>query len=800
MAIIDANNQYLLRSVPYRTLGQSFGDIVAKYCVNEVLALQDNDGKFQITDNPLKSKHFSKNIKIIDKQEIGKTDDNKYLNVKYQFDIPEIGRVDIVRKAEIKERFGSRTSIWPKFKTNTQTNNWQFYYLGSNDSQITRNGAFTFKIWGLKTDGNSGWLLSEQLAFGKNYELHGVPKYLVLFEKHDDDMIEKGSINIELVDAPVGGTSFRLALDFGTSHSCVYATDNNNNDIGNFFSLSKPHSSDLLKDIIDPKTPEDIYEQFYFLGCLAAKSARDDSNVVPSELKLHGGREHKEKAPSNIATGIHHLAILPMNFANNAAEMDVKSKSTLGGFKWGMKGVVIPAFQDSNKIGELTKLFNKGLLRQALAMLRFQGYDQLTTFRATYPESFNGTQIRTYATALTTALNEVQKETGFSLANPIPIGGLSNLKGGQQVTPDHHGLISESIAALTKVAAQNLNAYAVTLVLDMGGGSTDIAAYVSPSYFRRKNLGIELPSNLTDSIVYAGHDILEILAIKEIVELADKTSFDVLETELQNPKYSEGEKQQLRTEGWLRILKVVMRNLEDVQRLQMALAHDPELGKRMRARVQLFYNGIFEYIRQLILAYDAKLQPLILAYNAEQKNGAEFGKWDLNILLLGNGWRLADFIFPIDSECGACNGIKDYLKSLSAGISLSISFPNDPNCSVKQAIAKGALLYPPPNFIANQSLCGFSGLYMNNGKHGLIEPLERTDKIMQVSNLDALPTRFIQVIGNSEDAKDTINDKIISEFDGYINDPQILGGTFTVSPMRHFLELVWKPAVKKYDQ
>lgn len=801
VGVIDTSSQYILQTVPYYTLGRSFDDIVTDYCVDEVLALQNSDGKFQITDNPLKSEYFA-DIKIISKPEIISNTDDKHLKVRYQLKLPNMGLVNVIRKAKIMEYFGSRTSIYPKFKANT----WQFYYIGSNDSPITRNDVFTFKIWGCKkANGELGWLLDEQLTFGRNYELQGIPEYLVLFEKNGTEMSEKGAINIDLVESEAaGGVPFRLALDFGTSHSCVYATTNNNDPIGGF-DLSKPNTNDrsLLKDIIVHQAAEDIYEQFYFLGCLAAKSATHDHNVIPSELKLHGNEEHRKRAHLNIAKGIHHLAMLPMNFANNAAEKDVKKNATLGGFKWGMKGVVIPAFQDKTSIVDLTKLFNKDLLRHALAILRWQGYDKLVTFRATYPESFNDTQITTYAGALTRVLEDVQSETGFSFADTDKTFQLKDLKEHKQATSDSHGLISESIAALKTVAmedkAQQLHLYGITFVLDMGGGSTDIAVYISQPYFDNRGLSnITLPRKLTDSIVYAGHDVLEMLATQEIVKISDEASFNELEQDLIDGNFSEEEKHRKRAEGWLRILKIAMRNTENVEKLQLALAHDPEFEAKTLTKVALFYQGMFEYVRQLIFAYDAALK---------QQN---VNDWHLNILLLGNGWRLADFAFPLKGDGGArgaINGMTEYLSSINTTISRSISFPDNSSCSVKQAIAKGALMYDPlkDNFMANHELCGFAGLNMTQGQQtithdSLIAPFAKDSEIIQIKDLDSLPIEFNSMLEKIDEAKGEINSKINSEFKAYNQKVRGTDKSFIISPMRYFLELVWKNAVKKYDQ
>ena len=64
----------------------------------------------------------------------------------------------------------------------------------------------------------------QPLHFDHNYELFGRPDKLVLYQNIEGKYREAGIFNIALDDLPQEQQSqFKLALDFGTSHSCVLA-------------------------------------------------------------------------------------------------------------------------------------------------------------------------------------------------------------------------------------------------------------------------------------------------------------------------------------------------------------------------------------------------------------------------------------------------------------------------------------------------------------------------------------------------------------------------------------------------
>ncbi|MFA7238892.1 MAG: hypothetical protein WC091_02175 [Sulfuricellaceae bacterium] len=841
LSIPDTSGQKVVIA-PLEVLSQSIDGILDEYCVNEVLVLQnDPDGPFQVPDSPLKSEYLGQMEAKLLKHHLITEVEVPYLQVEYQIDLPDFGAIQLTRKGKICPQFRVQAALWPNFKAP----GWQFYYLGSTDSRATDDDQYRLAIFGRKDNGPLTALgITDPkvltLHFGRNYELHGIPEFLVLFEKEKatsgklaSGYREMGAIQICLgtPKKTLENKHFCLGLDFGTSHSCVYATETNTARNVIPLDVSTP-TRDLVMNVIlfPPDGDKILGEGFMFLGCLSAKAAQQDHNVAPSEFKVLN--TNQGEAAERIDNGIHNLSGLPMEFSSRDAEDNIKEYGSLGGFKWGGRNSDLTGSPFEGKFHELSIAFNKELLRKAFALLRCEGYSKLDTFRATFPESFRSSQIIEYARDLAVIIPQIGAETGINCTGLSQEGllefnrhasGETELIGSLSNTS--HGLLSESLAALMAAQAHQQEAIVgqgLCMVLDMGGGSTDIAAYVPVDYLE----GMDVPPSLTDSIRYAGHDVLEILAKPEIAKILNG-EVPLIDT---SPR------------GCIKVLKVAMRDKVAVRRLRLSFIGDEQFEPEVRQNIQLFYKGLFEYTRQLVLTYHAFLQK------------QNIDKWDLSVVLLGNAWRLADLVFEAHDTgdtgdaMGIIEAMEDYFQQhLPQEIKVQITFPSNHMFSVKQAIALGALKYLPTRnpFAGNggkgkkAKRFGFAGLDLTNCEEKNQKPHRNHSEIIEecnttqsvelsppskesppvqtyefieefttqlaelkppkVKDLNKLPTQpFIEELArrvpNVDAAKQAvhhINARIKEEWEEHNRSDHRL----ILSPMRYFLEEVWKPTI-----
>jgi len=782
--LLDKHNETIFQ-VPLIHLLYSAQQLIAEYCVSEVAVVALGEG-FRPADSPLKSAYIGK--QGINAELIAQTRDSQDRPaVRYNLSLGQHGVLDSVFPARVMESFSTHTEIWPNFKTQ----NWKIYFLASatsNDNLVRDYGFSVFDEAGNRV----GYA---NRSFTHNHEIHGTPEFLVMEFIKDKEPRELGMFNFGLNSLAVSDKFLNLAVDFGTSHSCVYATTTNDESARIALDISKP-SEKLGRLVFDHPAVKKTFlvENNTFLPGYCGLAQTTDNSVLPTEFRLIGSPKRND-----LKAGVKSFDIIPMRFPEASLEERLRTSNILlGGFKW--PGALNGTDFEREETG-LTQEYLRQFLLVSTAMLKSMGYGRLTMFRATYPEAFSYAQRMTYTEALTETLNTVLAETGFSyVGTPIlEAQQLLEIASSQMsdtqrssLQKDSSGMVSESMAALLSASSRDYNFFAergICIVMDMGGGTTDIAAYFSPGSGKRD--ASKSIDSITDSVRYAGHDLLRLLATPQIIN-------NILKSNQWDGKDEN---------SCFDALKVLVRDPEHFKRLKNNFSNSEYLPET-RERMQLFFEGLFEYIRLLTLAYQKSL-------------AADGQKWVINIALFGNAWKLSELAYhtreqPFD---GFINYFKNYLNAaLGQNQDIHIRYEGLRDASIKEAIAAGALRFNALDrqFVTPKEHASLAGLDMVchpiNGKDFDVpydDFLAGFDRLqfdqntpVTVKSLASLRERPLMETlriryGKRDD--EWITHQVAAAINQAIREPWIMPGVreaMKFSPMRLFLEQVWKETVK----
>lgn len=827
---VDDNENFILRlaggrceSISVKRVEKARHEILQAAQLDHLLVLEDfvgNDIVYQIPDSPLTTNN-SGTAHLLDHSAVYKNADGQNcMKLTYQVNLPEGQFIESYQALVVA--LNVQQVIFPNFKAD----DWKLYFAGGwiIDARLRNQETpvYAYDLYEIQADGTkkkvqyiqNGEVLDfvKPLHFDRNYELYGRPDILVLkhYVKDQHGVMsyrEAGVFNIKLEKGQSElKNSFKLALDFGTSHSCIVALDASDQLIRHVDFTRLRGSNDLLCRVLStPRGDEFLFDYLRFLAPFAAKESDSklDRNVLPSEFYRNPEQNKIENRPvENIDDGIRFLSILPMQFASEDTESLIKDVGAIGDYKWGankgassLTGTVYERMED-----KLSHQYIKQMLRMALAFLRSQGYGSLATFRATYPEAFSSDHINVFAKTLEDIFKQLQLETGLTTHQAVTSTALLELNAiiqGEKtvrdtnVDQDSHGLVSEAMGALE--SAKKEEGYVLTdkqlqIVLDMGGGSTDVAVFLRKD---KLNLAadVELPWQLTDSIRYAGHDVLQVLSTSNLVSELDR--------EFQVDSSKDRRSQQRQRMG---VLKLAMRNARKMSELKTGFVS----GKfeQEQENTQYFFEGLFEYTRQLILSYQA----LLSQYQNEPLS--------IGVVLLGNGWRLGSLVYEsTDQEPikGLIKGMSSYLnKNLSNIAELDIVFPVSGEVSVKESIAYGSLLYDPrlTKRMGNKdnekfSFVGTTQLSKRSEYQGFLPHISlktrSSEPFVQAEQLPQFPQD-----ANFEERLNLVNGWegkglhfTRSELNGHWEKQWAISRDkfILMSPMRDFLEVVWKEQV-----
>ena len=773
-----------------------------------------NKYQYQYPDSPLSIKKHGATAKRIDETPLLFAEKQDKIKLRYLITLD--GHQFIQEEIATVVRLQVQNVIFPNFKAE----GWKLYFAGATPTEnydlynvkfpqyayhlYEHNGNKSSRVQYIQNGEKLAFEEQQPLHFDHNYELFGRPDKLVLYQYINGKYQEAGIFDIQLRDLPKElKSSFKLALDFGTSHSCVLAWDASNDgstDLIRQIDFTRLNDEDnLLKKVFTTvKGDQVLFDEFNFIAPFAAKTSQDslDKSVLPTEFRYKKQFEH-EQPVENIDRGIRYLTILPMHFKAESALNAIKDNGAIGDFKWGIRAAKnIRERVYAGRENLLSDQYVKQILRMALIFLRHAGYTDLKTFRATYPEAFSQGQIRRFAEKLEDIFKQLKEETGVSIGNAeVTEDALIMMKNKIQgkstpvrLTQHSHGLVSEAIAALE--AAKETESHALKekglqIVLDMGGGSTDVAVFLQKEKAGLSHVDADLPWRITDSLRYAGHDVLQLLSTPNVIGELDKNSNDSL-------AYRVG------------VLKLAIRDNKTINSKLVDGFIDNRF-KDEKQDAEAFFEGLFEYTRQLILSY----QNLVAQYTEQPLS--------VGIVLLGNGWRLGRLIYTEAeqrSPIGALRSVmQDYIVKGLDGLdekNIDILFPVDKKVSVKESICHGALHYNPrnDNYVSNAHNKRFSFVattqlsYTQDHIAGFLEQQssEFRDKNRDIEIVEFIKfpeyskfnTRLEKIKGwegnIQQYMKSTLNESFMDQWRS--DEEDIL-----INPMRDFLEVIWKKYV-----
>ena len=405
---------------------------------------------------------------------------------------------------------------------------------------------------------------------------------------------------------PAAG-NLRVSLDFGTTHTCLGIWDGNQH--------KNLVLQDLTVDILGMHYFDEIeYKKMPFLPTFGG-----DCKVLPSELVFMPEYMH----PKYLAGFIKYFILPDMACA-------IRIPTTVYEFKWHAHG------KFSGHQGDLVKTYLKIVMQMALANLRKQHNTQSVDIVATYPLAFDKTRHTNYKNWLSELIGGLIQETGMGIQ--LAVTTVENRK----------ELIGESYAgkALFIVPPP-----AAELVVDVGGGTTDIALLVGNDILA------------LDSVKYGGEVFLRYLAMRDLFPQVRKEEIQFLN----------GARDALALQKAIRITGSIRGIFDEYP--------DDERSK-VEAALGRFFDGLLEYLKVLLVC------------NNLQKN--------IFLYPMGNGWR---FIEGMSHVSNIRSFIEEWFSRRNIQLTANVS---DTISRLKEGLVIGAneivlqnVYDPPPDFIDN---------------------------------------------------------------------------------------------------
>lgn len=518
--------------------------------------------------------------------------------------------------------------LWPNFAAKE----WKLYLLGSSigitdSTRPVLDIKFVFYDKEAKpieaVSGHDRTARFEELEIYRNHELDGRPRWVELVRNGKGlgmHLIDLGT------DLETDGAPCNVAFDFGTSHSCALVMSN---DKLISLRLGRDEFRQNCKPLFDlSKLEEDLTGKPNFLPTVTGKQ---QSAVLPTELnyfyrsddgQLNGSRK------TNLQTkGIAACASLPMQFRTPEIRADMFTE-VAGDFKGPGFNRIPEKFREADH--ELRENYIRQYLMMLFAELRtYQGqaFGKISSFHVTYPLAFQPNYRDGYVELVSRIIADLTEKTGITYS----------MNGDKGTDKKPCSRVSESVAALHAVYPTPGKGF--YLVLDMGGGTTDVAAVVVGDDASKPE------AVLVDSLRYAGHDVLDMLR-------TDNALMDSLYPPDPNPAKA-NEAITVRPE----LLKNWIRDAGKFDEIVRALGRKEKGGWKydtVRGRIEGFFTGICVYAIRLAQAF---------------KN-AHPGIDTMNVVLLGNGWGLAKLIYGDNPD----KAIAEVLVSeaTSAGVGIKI--------------------------------------------------------------------------------------------------------------------------------
>ena len=431
------------------------------------------------------------------------------------------------------EEFAWSSGVWPSFRAD----DWS-YYIAGGDFHAARELS-DFDLKGNPLNGEKfelvfygetqkeGKKVFAELGRVKNtvpIKLHGVPRSVELVL--DGQVL--GSIPIQLTQENKARASCSIALDFGTSNTCMALKRNDKTIISLPLLAGEPLADDgtPLPDFTwsagnlktggaaNRKYRHQILPTLFFqsFNQKAIKgSGKVEVRSIPSELLFVSGLHGKATAKAYVSrtdlkkytdfgakeslvledhSGVPIVSPLWTPFPPNVddtARQNIINDSNDGtyveGFKW-------PSELHGNLQQSFRAVYLENILVSCFATLRQMGFAKTDDIIATYPGAFHDDLRKVYAADLTEIISYLSDQCGVIVDK-------------QKIS-----LRSETIAALSSCHRGDED---ISLTIDMGGGTTDIGLII-PGMQKTASDDIQsedTPVSYMASLRYAGNDLLK---------------------------------------------------------------------------------------------------------------------------------------------------------------------------------------------------------------------------------------------------------------------------------------------------
>ncbi len=492
----------------------------------------------------------------------------------------------------LKKADGGKASIllWPSFKAKGWNVNYAFFAPSPTSAGLSINL--------IKNNFN----VAEQLGQNEGCQID----FPVEFIEIDRNGTPLGIFRDSRPQIGDGGQGITISLDFGTSHTTIGIEEDGNYKLLDFDDLTH----DILgTDYYQTDPAMDILRRNCFW--LPTTSFNRNLATLPSELLFADANLKPEGDPA-LKAPIKNFTIPHSQF-----ERDNAHRMIISDFKWESP----PNFTQAL----LIKTYIKMILHMALAAIRRNTLSTNISVVPTYPLAFGKERYDKYRKSLEGPIfNDLQQETGMTLNLAIVNTAMA-----------FRELVAESQAAKVSWAPAPGTA---ELVVDIGGGTTDIALWVNGN-------------EMMDSIRYGGNVYLNYLAEKF-------------------PQYPGGIDN-------LNERVIALQKKMRESGIQGLLGIYPDAIKNAAQQViDRFFQGIFEYLYRLLSAYSVT---------------------KVQFYPVGNGWRLIEGFIPPNNRIESF--IKSYFDSKEIGLTVSLPRGGDYKGVVSKGALEVASLgsYNPPD-------------------------------------------------------------------------------------------------------
>ncbi len=477
--------------------------------------------------------------------------------------------------------------VWPP----RTAKGWAVDYVAASTS---RGAEARYRIW--YEDQDSRLVSSEARSVDRLYRVPGRAKYIELgglVAGRFDSLGLMEALRPEVTREP-GAEPGLVVLDLGTSNSAVlWKTDQPLNffkagvlqqeliSSGCLLTFSRVHYRNLCEAIA-------VILPWYYADTQMGASAGSPANFVPSLLAVPGDPEANPCIPPR------KLSVLLL-----------EKEQTQGRLYPNLKWENWAANRD--KLETLLSL----LLLPALWGIRETGATSFS-LRATYPLAFDEGRREDYGKELFGVCALLEQYTGLTLIRRAGTDTSSPIV-----------LLSESEAGANGFLK---TAHQLSLTLDLGGGTLDIAMFMGDTPLGNRKQAKDLIA--FDSLNYGGRDFLRasLTACEPIVkEIFGQTEGRSWSEKLKN--YAEYLESEIQSDGRLDIASIIRRRCTSSAK-EVIGVFENRCRSQLSYRAQALFAGILLYVRRLL---EASVSDIF---------GEERAKPELNVYLLGQGWGL----------------------------------------------------------------------------------------------------------------------------------------------------------------